>query len=249
MKTIFIQLTLLVFVASQANLYAGETNGLVSNLSKLPPSFTVSPAYREAALKAMLAEANVYAQRLNLAENLPITKTSLAGFHISTPYVANRFGALGNLSTTNYSYAFSRGRRLSSITRLPKDKSNRTLFEKFKPWAINVSEVNTNAAFSLATQFLVKAFVDLPSLSNSTVIVQPVTILSMTTSVYRIEWQQGGTTLVEVGLAETNKELWGLHVDDAQYILRPPISLPMTVDDYWSQSNTIALPRAKSPEH
>ncbi len=241
MKTIFIQLTLLAFTVSQPNLCAGETN-----LFKLPPSFTASPAYREVALKAMLTEANVYARRLNLPENLPITETSLMGVFISSPYVANRFGALGNLRTTNYSYAFSQGQRLSAITRLPKDKSDKSLHDKFMPWAIDSSAVNTNAAYLLATQFLAQAFVDLPRLSNSAVSINPVVILHMTTSVYRIEWQQGGKTVAEVGLAEPSKELWKLHVENPQYILRPPISVTLPADD---QGTNAASPQpVKSSE-
>jgi hypothetical protein len=225
MKAFIAQLILLLDL-TQAGFCSDKTNSL-----ELLSSFTVTPAYRESVLMAMLAEANAYARSLNLPENLPITTNSLAGVFICSPYVANRFGALGNLHTTNYSYAFGRGRHLSTITRLPKDKSGRNPHEKFKPWSIKASEVNTNAAYKLATQFLANAFVDLLSLSNSSVTVRPVTILNMTTSVYRIEWHQNKKTLVEVGLAEPNKELWKLHVEDAQYILRPPIPLPVPVGD------------------
>src|SRR5208282_6121798 len=96
-------------------------------------------------------------------------------------------GVLGNLYTTNYSYAFGSGKRLTYITRLSKDKSQKSLYDKFKPWRIAPSEVDTNAAYSVATQILARAFVDVPHLLQSTTaFARPITILNMTTSVYDV---------------------------------------------------------------
>ena len=212
--------SLLLVLTSAALSCLGETNSL-------PSAFLVTAAYRDGVLKVMLAEVNEYARRLNLPEHFPVTTQSLALAHVSPPGLAERFGGLGNLHTTNYAYAFGKGRHLTYITRLPKDKSNRPLFERFQPWQIDPSMVNTNAAYALATQVLATAFVDLPELSRSTTVsIRPITILHMTTSVYDVEWRRGERKIAEVGVDEPTKELWLLRIEDPEIILRKPLETP-----------------------
>jgi hypothetical protein len=175
-----------------------------------------------------------------LPEYLPLTKDSVTGSYISSPEFADRYGGLGRFSTTNYSYGFGRGKRLAYITRLPKDKSGRSLYDRFKPWAIDPSQVNTNAAYLLATQFLAEAFVDLSRLSTSAVVsIHPKVILKMTTSVYDLEWKRGGKNAVEIGLDESTKELWLLRVEDPSLVLRKPLEIT-NLDFLLSQTNAPA---------
>lgn len=194
------------------------------------------PAYRDAVFRLMLAEASTYAAQLNLPEKLPLTTASVTEKFIASPRLATGFGALGSFRTTNFSYGFGKGRHLSYVTRLPKDKSKRSPYERMKPWAIDASMVNTNAAYRLATQFLAKAFVDLPRLSTASVAINPMTVLKMPTSIYTVEWQRGGSPVVQVTFDEPKAELWTLRVEDPEYILRKPLEVS-NLDSLLSQTN------------
>lgn len=206
----------------------------------MPPPLKVPPAYREAMSKLMLAEANEYARALHLPETLPLTTNLLRECFVTPPFVAARFGALGSLRTTNYSYAFGRGRRLSYVTRLIKG-DNPYDYDSHKRYAIDPSAVNTNAAYRQATQWLSKAFVDVRRLSeSSTVSIQPWVILHMTTSKYTVEWQRNGEPVAKVVLVEPKAELWTLRVEDPQLILRKPLELA-NLDFLLSQTNAPAL--------
>lgn len=208
-----------------------------------------TPPDREALLGAMLAEANAYAASLGLPETLPLTLESLTEKFTTPPRVAVRFGTLGSLRTTNYSYGFGEGRHLCYVTRLPKDKSNRSLYERMKPRAIDPSAVNTNAAYSMATQFLARAFVDLPKLAGAKLSIYPMTILKMTTSVYTVEWQRGGSPLAEVRFDQPKAELWSLRVEDPALILRKPLELPNTEPFVTLRANLRPQPTNQVPAH
>jgi hypothetical protein len=240
-KTIFIKLAVGLssfLLACSPNLCSGQTNFVAKS-----PFFNAPPAYREAVFKLMLAEANEYAGRLSLPEKLPITKDSLKEVFTTDPYVANRFGALGSLRTTNYSYGFGKGKHLSYVTRLIKG-TNPYDYDDNKQYAIDPSAVNTNAAYSMATQYLAKAFVDVPRLlESSTVSIHPWVILHMTTSKYTVEWQRSGKPVVRVVLAEPKAELWTLRVEDPEYILRKPLEIT-NLDFLLSQTNAPATTNA-----
>lgn len=196
--------------------------------SNLPRALLVqeqSAAYREAVLGLMLAEADTYARHLCLSERLPLRAESMSEVFITPPRLASKFGAIGSLRTTNYSYGFGRGRHLSYITRLPKDKSNRSLYDRMKPWSIDPAAVDTNAAYMTATQILGKAFVDLTKLSTVKISVSPITILDMTTSVYTAGWRRGDEPIAQVTFDQKKGELWSLRVEDPTCILRNPLLL------------------------
>jgi hypothetical protein len=211
---------LVAFIGASIPPCRGETNS-----ASISPLVKASPAYQEAVLKLMLKEANIYAIRLNLPEKLPLTQESVKEKFITSPHLANDFGALGSFRTTNYSYGFGKGKRLCYIMRLPKDKSNRPLYDRLKPWAIDPATVNTNAAYMMATQYLAKAFVDLPRLSAATISVEPMSVLDMTTSIYTVEWQRGGNPVAQVTLVDPKTELWTLRVEDPDLILREPLEV------------------------
>jgi hypothetical protein len=191
----------------------------------------------------MLAEANTYALRLNLPEKLPLTAASVTEKFIAPPRLASGFGALGSFRTTNFSYGFGKGRHLSYVTRLPKDKSQRSLYERMKPWAIDTSMVNTNAAYTMATQFLARAFVDLPRLSSARASISPMIVIKMTTSIYTVQWERGGGPLVQVTFDAPKAELWTLRVEDPEYILRKPLEV-QDLGLLLSQTNAPAAPAA-----
>lgn len=200
----------------------------------------VPPEYRKEISKSMIAEVNTYAAQLALPEHLPITSDSLTELFVSPPLVAHDFGALGNIQTTNFSYGFGKGRHLCYITKVIKG-TNPFDYEANKPYAIDPAAVNTNRAYLLATQFLAKAFVDLNRLSTSSVVsIKPWVILHMTTSKYTVQWSRNGEPVVKVVVAEPQKELWTLRVEDPTLILRPPLELP-NFDTLLSETNATAM--------
>ena len=246
MKALFAKLAvvfLLIFPVLSQNPCFGQTNFVARHRLLNAP-----PAYQETAFKLMLAEANDYANALNLPETLPITTNSLNEIFVASPYVAGRFGTLGSLRTTNFSYGFGKGKHLCYITRLIKG-NNPYDYDANKPYAIDPSAVNTNAAYSMATQFLTKAFVDVSRLSTSSVVsVEPWVILHMTTSKYTVEWRQGNMliggepmakTVAKVVVAAPKGELWTLRVEEPDYILRKPLEIT-NLDYLLSQTNAPA---------
>jgi len=105
------------------------------------PHQETPPAYREAVLALMLREASAYATSLGLPEDLPLNTQRVQEAFIAPPHLAARFGAVGSLRTASYSYGFGKGKLLSYITRIPKDKSQTSLYERMKPWAMDPSTV------------------------------------------------------------------------------------------------------------
>jgi hypothetical protein len=244
MKTILTKLAVGFLAICLANLCSGQTNFAAKR-----PLLTAPSAYKEAMSKLMLSEANDYASRLNLPEQLPITTNSLMELFVTFPRMAERFGALGSLRTTNFSYGFGKGKHLCYITRLIKG-GNSYDYDANKPYEIDPSVVNTNAAYMLATQWLAKAFVDVGRLSTSSVVsIKPLVILHMATSKYTVEWQQGSILVngvsmpkpvAKVVLASPQNELWTLRMEDPTFILRKPLEIT-NLDYLLSQTNAPAV--------
>jgi hypothetical protein len=203
-------------------------------------------AYQSAVTKLLLAEANIYARQLNLPESLPITASTTTEIYVTSPSLAERFGALGSLHTTNFAYGFGRGNHLSYITRRIKG-DNPNDYDANKPYAIDPALVNTNAAFSMATQFLSKAFVDVSRLSTSSIVsIHPWVILHMTTSKCTVQWQRKGKPVVKVVLSPPTAELWTLRVEDPSLILRQPLHIT-NFDYLLSQTNAVVGTNAPAP--
>jgi len=73
-----------------------------------------TPAYQEAAADLIILEANRVAEVLNLPEQMPITKSNLVAVYVPSPSMAHRLGgAMGNITTSNYTYYISIGNRFS----------------------------------------------------------------------------------------------------------------------------------------
>lgn len=228
---------LLCFLAFTELFCFSQTNDQ-TNLAAPALNWDKPPAYKEALSRLMLDEVNDYAARLNLPGPLPVTTNALTENFVSSSPLAIRFGALGSLRTTNFSFGFGKGRHLCYITRIIKG-DNPYSFDDNKHFAIDPSAVNTNAAYLLATQFLAKAFVDLNRLSTSSVVsIQPWVILKMTTSKYTVQWSREGRPVAKVVLVEPKKELWTLRVEDPSLILRKPIEVA-NLDFLLSQTNVV----------
>jgi hypothetical protein len=240
MKSTF-KFTLFLFAVTGIACF-GQTNlAAVRFLKRDKP-----PAYQKAVAKLLFTEANYYAAQLNLPELLPISINTITELFISSPSLVERFGALGSLRTTNFSYGFGKGKHLCYITRVIKG-SNPYDYDANKPYAIDPALVNTNAAFSMATQFLAKAFVDVSRLSTSSIVsIQPWVILHMTTSKYTVQWERNGRPVVKVVLSPPKAELWTLRVEDPSLILRKPLEIT-NLDFLLSQTNAPSGTNAPAP--
>lgn len=220
MKTTLAKFTIGLFLISYVSHCLAQPNFSVKN-----SLFNVPTAYKDAMSKLMLSEVNDYARQLNLPEYLPITTNSVVAMFVTPPRFGGRLGTLGSIRTENVSYDFGKGSHLCYITRNIKGSNPYDPNENRK-YSIDPASVNTNAAYMLATQYLANAFVNVPLLSTSSVVsIQPLKILNMTTSKYRVEWQRGGKPVAKVVVASPQNELWTLRVEDPSLILRKPLEV------------------------
>ena len=201
--------------------------------------FTTS-AYRNQALQMILEEANKVAKELHLLEKLPITKTNLTAISIATPRYCQMYGALGNISTTNYTYYVSVDNKLSSVVRTHGDNELLQLLEKYR-WPM--WRVQTNAAYQLATQFLAQASVDVAKLNQNCkcVVYYPDEDGKFFTPNYSVVWTKGEVTgnHAKVEIFMPKKLLRDLSVNRSEYILRKPLEITNLVY-LLSQTNAVA---------
>jgi len=200
----------------------------------------VPPEYRKEALGLIIQEANDIAQKLNLPEELPITESNLVEAYITPPRMA-KIG-FGNITTSNYVYYVTAGDKFSSLVRTD---SNRVRDELKQKHSLPISQMDTNAAYQLATQWLAAVSIDVNALNRDC----NLTIRAWTPEgegsknfipLYRVYWTEksgggrGGVAGVE--LIEPAKILQQLYVKKSEYILRP--SLQITNLDLTSPTNS-----------
>jgi hypothetical protein len=135
-----------------------------SNAKKMHDLLSTTPAYRNAVLHMIVGEANRVANELRLKDVLPITESNLVSYYILPPRLAQRMGAIGNLTTTNYTYYFSVGNKFSFLTKVGLEGDYAKL-QKDYLWPM--SKMNTNAAYQLAVKFLSEASMDVQTLNVS----------------------------------------------------------------------------------
>ncbi|MGH7977280.1 MAG: hypothetical protein ACREC8_11545 [Limisphaerales bacterium] len=185
----FIILAICVFVqaiAMQAIPSISEGNKILALIKNLHLAQT-SLAYRSAAVQQMLEEANYFSEHLKLPPPHPIRLNDLQDIFVSAPWFsmtdenfykfaqqsvsadpiiakirAARFGAGGNLQTTNFSFSFARGRLFGIENRINHDER----FSMYATWARTPSLINTNGAYQLATQWLAAVDIDVAALNK-----------------------------------------------------------------------------------
>lgn len=201
-----------------------------------------TPAYRSEALHFIIEGANHVAQDLHLQETLPITESNLVSYYIPPPRLAQRMGAIGNITTANYTYYFSVGNKFSFLTKTGLEKDY-TKLRKDYLWP--VSKMNTNAAYQMAVKFLSDASMDVQALNKDC----NVHILAFTPEgdngkhfvpVYWVYWskpdQEGRGSMASVELFAPTKSIRQLRVEDSKYILRQPLQIT-NLDFLLSQTN------------
>ncbi len=187
-------------------------------------------AYETEARKRLIAEANDVAQQLQLPEKLPITESNMVSSFISPFGYAYAKKALGTITTTNYAYFFSQGSKFSYLVNRHQDELCRE-FETSNTLPISV--IDTNDALTLAKQWLAAVSMDLAGLNRDCVVtVKPDTTYIHSPAgkfvpVYYVLWSKHGTGpgtgVASVRAFTPNKTLLQLRVQNASYILRPPI--------------------------
>jgi hypothetical protein len=121
-------------------------------------------AYQKEALSLIVEEANRVAQDLQLPEELPIVQTNLLEAYISPPRLAQGSKALGNITTSNYTYYISVGDKFSFLVRTHLDEDESQARSQYR---LPISQMDTNAAYLLATQFLKAASMDVDALNTN----------------------------------------------------------------------------------
>jgi len=199
-----------------------------------------TPAYQKEAVSLIIEEANRVAQELRLPENLPIVQTNLLEAYISPPRLAQASKALGNITTSNYNYCVAVGDKFSSLVRTRLEEDENKTRSKYQ-WPI--SQINTNAAYLLATQFLKATSMDVDALNTNCALTIKASLPEGENSkkfvpLYWIIWSEkdksrGGAS---VELCLPTKTLLQMHVNKSEYILRQPLQIT-NLDYLLSQTN------------
>ena len=212
----------------------------------------VPPTYQKEALRLMIADANLTARQLGLSENLPITRTNLAGFHVSSPRLSQFTKTIGTISTSNYLYAPFAGRGFVVVRRDLEQEEMQLRAECLSP----ANQIDTNAAYQEAVQILQKANIAVNVLNEDCRVRVMTSVPEGQTNrfvpIYWVTWSEkndgrlpGGAS---VELFEPTKMILQLQVLGPQYIFRQPLMIT-NLDFPLSQTNTLAqtnaLPVAK----
>ncbi len=185
-------------------------------------------AYRKEALRLVIQEANCVAQELKLPEELPIIDTNLLESYIS-PYSMSRFAkTIGNVTTPNYTYCVSIDDKFSFLIRSHQDSER---LKWFKEYSWPISQLDTNAAYQLATQWLADVSMDVNGLNRDcNVYLRPTGVIGQGATarflpLYWVYWTKGSENEIKasVELFLPTKTLVQLRVEDSKYILRKPL--------------------------
>jgi len=189
-----------------------------------------SEAYKNAALKIMLHEANQISRALHLPEKLPIKSSDLTEIGIETPFFSERQGRFGTICTKQYVYGANAASKFSYLNRnfRAQDKSKYLTAIKTK-YAESKSRINTKAAYTLAIQFLTAASIDVAALERDCRIeIKPWDLGSQFVPLYQIRWLRGKNEeeAAYVELLEPEHLLLKLWVEKPEYIERDSLVVP-----------------------
>jgi hypothetical protein len=135
-----------------------DTNGNVEYIDL----FYSTQAYENEAFRLMILEANRAAQALHLHEDLPITQSRIDGARVSPFGFYYRDGMMGYVATTNYAYRILEAGKLDHIEIDHSYEVWRDLQDRLLP----ENQVDNQAAYQLATQWLASLSVDVKALNR-----------------------------------------------------------------------------------
>jgi hypothetical protein len=207
------------------------------NVISINHRFT-TPQYRQAAVRLLLQEANRVAGEMQLAnETLPITEANVQGLTVTPFGFSYIHKSIGVVCTSNYVYLVSKGDKFSGLVVADYDQTCLQLEKTSLPLA----QMDTNAAYQLATQWLETASMDVNGLNREckahmalSTYWNGLTRLGQVPAknfvpMYYVWWTSpkndadgfGGVADVELFLP--TKKLIQMNVDDPKYILREPL--------------------------
>jgi hypothetical protein len=236
--------TLCVYAQDSTNSMLRPDGFKMTSKQRFQALIFTTPGYRDEALRLVIEEANHVAQELNLPENLPITESKLVAAYISPPRMAQHLGgAIGNITTSNYTYCVSVGNKFSFLEQTHLEQGYNQLRTQYL-WPM--SRMDTNAAYQLATQFLAAASMDVAALNSNCI----VHINAFTPEgkngkhfvpVYWVHWLSKDPavrgSVAEVEFIEPTKTIRQMRVTKSEYILRKSLEIT-NLDFLLSQTNS-----------
>ena len=208
------------------------TNGQATDTNRpvRPNNLMFMPeAFRKETLRLVLQEANQVAAALKLPEKLPIVETNLLAWHISPPEISRLTKSVGNVTTSNYIYYVSVDGKFSYLEGRHQDTDRQRWFKEYS-WPI--SQLDTNTAYQLATQWLAAVSMDVSQLNaDCNLHIHPTALNGQGAEahflpVYWVFWTKGAEghgSVASVELFAPTKTLMQLRVEDSKYILRKPL--------------------------
>lgn len=214
----------------------------------------ITSAYREKALQILIDEANRLARDLDLPENMPIREANLVEISIPPPRIAREISSIGMVATSNYIYVAHSAKGPIGEFRLTRTHLE-SEYEALSQYKWRWSQLDTNAAYKMAAQWMNAASMDLVGLNRDCqVFIEPWTPGGKGTNyfvpLYRVKWKiktsknsvgdfdsfNGWRTVALVELFLPSGTLRQLYVKDSKYILRNLVCV--TNEDYLlSQTN------------
>jgi hypothetical protein len=190
--------------------------------------------YQQAAAKLALQEANQVAKQLRLPEDLPITETNATGIGI-TPFGFNYIHkGIGSISTKHYVYYITQDYKFNQLDVADYDAT----CLKLEKQPVPIQQMDTNAAYQLAVQWLAALSMDVKGLNRDCYVEiktdqfwNRVNRHSKSfVPIYDVSWlspeqratRYGDTAFVQ--LFAPTKELLQLCVRNPAYILRKPVT-------------------------
>lgn len=192
-------------------------------------------AYEAEALRLLIQEANDLASELKLPEKLPITGPDLKQVFICKYGISQiEPRGIGNVRTRNYAYYVSVDHKLSYVERPQQEKECFDWVDRYQ-WP--KSQIDTNAAYSLATQWLAAARMDIQRLNKDCLVkAEPDRFwngkLNSTNAfvpIYWVSWRSpeniraGYGNVASVRMFLPTKTLITLRVEESKYNLRQPL--------------------------
>ena len=126
--------------------------------------FGLNLAYRFVAMAIMLAQINVFCGRLALPVDHPLVESDVRdGSHVGPPAPA---GFSGSVLTDRYFFGFGRGHLANFYKRGFTPSSDAEMKKRNLELAKQMSLIDTNGAYQLATNWLTQMCIDLSALES-----------------------------------------------------------------------------------
>jgi len=191
-------------------------------------TITGAQQYEKEATLALLREANDIAARLKLPEKLPITENDIVEKFILPAHRARLMNAIGTLTTQEYQYCASKANQFCYLEMINQEDYRRK--KRAGPF-LAFSKIDTNTAYSIATQWLTAISIDVASLNRdcrlSIIACEPKNADGFI-PLYYVSWIKGQTghgSAAFVELFAPTKTIVQLQVEDSTYNLRRPLQI------------------------